>query len=233
VQAELAAQNSVEAAVIPTQEVPAKVSPKEERRPEQIAQANERLVSLKAEINAAEKEIAFRTQEQERISADIKDNSERINRLPLREQQMAQVTRDYEISKTNYRNLLDKKLAAEMASDLEHGQKPERLTLLDPARVPEKPDRPNRPLLYGMGAVLSVALGLAAGLLLEIRAGKLLGQWELAGTIPVVARVPKIVVSRRAHQFPLVRPWAVLGSLLLVVVGLAAAAGWYTLAVRR
>jgi succinoglycan biosynthesis transport protein ExoP len=163
----------------------------------------------------------------------MKENSEKINRMPLREQQMAQVTRDYEISKTNYRSLLDKKLAAEMAADLEHGQKPERLTLLDPARVPEKPERPNRPMLYGMGALLSVALGLAAGLLLEIRAGELLGHWELAAAIPVVARVPKISISRRPLPFPVAKPWAMLGSLILVVVGLAAAAGWYTLAVRR
>ncbi|HEY7390840.1 MAG TPA: hypothetical protein VH640_20155, partial [Bryobacteraceae bacterium] len=71
------------------------------------------------------------------------------------------------------------------------------LTLLDPARVPEKPERPNRPLLYAFGGLLSVATGAAAGLGLEIKAGRLLGQWELAATIPVVAQVPKIVPSRR------------------------------------
>ncbi|HLI83422.1 MAG TPA: Wzz/FepE/Etk N-terminal domain-containing protein [Bryobacteraceae bacterium] len=249
VQAELAAQKAVEAA----EEVPAPPAavpgaalsglalsrlPQEPARQEaQAAQANERLASLRAQIGAAKNEIAFRAQEQERIAAEMKENSERINRLPLREQQMAQVTRDYEISKTNYRNLLDKKLAAEMAADLEHRDKPERLTLLDPARVPEKPERPNRPLLYAMGGLLSVALGLACGLGLEARDGRLLGEWELAGGIPVIASVPKIVVERRAPAFPGVRPWATRVSFILaailVAAGLAAAAGWYTLAVRR
>jgi polysaccharide biosynthesis transport protein len=239
VEAELAAQNAVEAKATSASPVPAShlpannAAPEAGRRAEEVAQTNERLASLKAQIAATGNEIAFRTGEQERISAEMKANSERINRLPLREQQMAQVTRDYEISKTNYRNLLDKKLAAEMAADLEHGQKPERLTLLDPARVPEKPERPNRPMLYVFGGLLSIAMGAAAGLGLEIRAGRLLGQWELAATIPVLARVPKIVISRRALPFPLMRPWAVLGSLILVAAGLAAAAGWYTLAVRR
>jgi polysaccharide biosynthesis transport protein len=238
VEADLAAQKALEAAqaaeVVPPAATAAhQPSPELARRAEEDAQANERLASLKAQIAAAKNEIAFRTGEQDRISAEMKENSERINRLPLREQQMAQVTRDYEISKTNYKNLLDKKLAAEMAADLEHGEKPERLTLLDPARVPERPERPNRPLLYAMGGLLSVAIGVAAGLGLEIRAGRLLGQWELASAIPVVAQVPRIVVSRRKLPFPVVRPWAVLGSLLLVLAGLAAAAGWYTLAVRR
>jgi polysaccharide biosynthesis transport protein len=234
VEAELAAQKAVEAQAAPVAPATAKTAaPEAGRRAEDVVQTNERLASLKAQIAAAGNEIAFRTQEQERISAEMKANSERINRLPLREQQMAQVTRDYEISKTNYRNLLDKKLAAEMAADLEHGQKPERLTLLDPARVPEKPERPNRPLLYALGGLLSVAVGVASGLGLEIRAGRLLGQWELAAAIPVVARIPKIVVSKRALPFPLIRSWAIFGSLILVAAGLAAAAGWYTLAVRR
>lgn len=202
VEAELAAQAAAEAHSAPAAPVPANnAAPQAARRAavhkEEVAQTNERLASLKAQIAAAGNEIAFRTQEQERIDGDMQANSEKINRLPLREQQMAQVTRDYEISKTNYRNLLDKKLAAEMAADLEHGRKPERLTLLDPARVPEKPERPNRPFLYTLGDLLSAAIGLAAGLGLEIRAGKLLGQWELASTIPVVARVPKIVISRK------------------------------------
>jgi succinoglycan biosynthesis transport protein ExoP len=202
VEAELAAQKMAEAQIAPVAPATGNTAaPEAARRAsatnEEAAQTNERLASLKAQIAAADNEIAFRTQEQERISADMKVNSERIDRLPLREQQMAQVTRDYEISKTNYRNLLDKKLAAEMAADLEHGQKPERLTLLDPARVPEKPERPNRPLLYAFGGLVSVALGVAAGLGLEIRAGRLLGQWELAATIPIVARVPKIAVPRR------------------------------------
>jgi polysaccharide biosynthesis transport protein len=238
VEAELAAQKAVEAqAALAPSSAANNAAPDAARRAavnkEEVAQTNERLASLKAQIAAADNEIAFRTAEQERISADMQANSERINRLPLREQQMAQVTRDYEISKTNYRNLLDKKLAAEMAADLEHGQKPERLTLLDPARVPEKPERPNRPLLFALGGLLSVAIGVAAGLGLEIRAGRLLGQWELSAAIPVVGRIPKIVISRSALPSPSMRPWAVFGSLVLVAAGLAAAAGWYTLAMRR
>jgi polysaccharide biosynthesis transport protein len=238
IEAELAEQKAVEAQAVPVVPSAANNTASEAARraavnKEEVAQTNERLASLKAQIAAAGNEIAFRAAEQQRISAEMKANSERINRLPLREQQMAQVTRDYEISKTNYRNLLDKKLAAEMAADLEHGQKPERLTLLDPARVPEKPERPNRPLLYALGSLFSVAVGVAAGLGLEIRAGRLLGQWELAAAIPVVARIPKIVVSRRAVPIPPMRPWALFGSLILVAAGLAAAAGWYTLAMRR
>jgi uncharacterized protein involved in exopolysaccharide biosynthesis len=157
---------------------------------------NEQLASLRMQIAVAEREIAFRAQEQARIEGEMKETNKRIARLPLREQEMAQVTRDYEISRTNYRNLLDKKMAAEMATDLEHGQKPERFTLLDPAPVPERPQRPRRAMFYSLGSLLSMTLGLAAGIGLEIRQGKFLGQWELRPQIPILARVPKIVATR-------------------------------------
>jgi polysaccharide biosynthesis transport protein len=160
------------------------------------ASSRERLASLKMQIGVAQKEMEFQTQEQARITSEMKENSERINRLPLREHEMAQVTRDYEISKTNYQNLLDKKLAAEMATDLEHGQSPERFILLNPAPVPEKPERPKKPLLYALGGLMSLLAGLVAGVGLEMQQGKLLGQWELGSHIPVLARLPNIVPSR-------------------------------------
>jgi polysaccharide biosynthesis transport protein len=165
---------------------------------DQKARASEHLSSLQGQIAIAQREIEFRTQEQARITAEMKQYSDRISRLPLHEQEMAQITRDYDTSKANYRNLLDKKLAAEMATDLEHGQKSERFTLLDPARVPDKPQRPKRPLYYAMGGLLSVLAGFGAGLGMEIQQGKLLGRWELGPGIPVLARLPRIVVARAA-----------------------------------
>jgi polysaccharide biosynthesis transport protein len=164
--------------------------------PDLSAQSNERLRSLQTQIAIAQKEIEFHTQEQTRIASEMKQCSEKISRLPMREQQMAQITRDYEISKANYRNLLDKKLAAEMATDLEHGQKSERFSLLDPARDPEKPQRPNRSLCYALGSFLSLVFGLVSGIGLEFTKGRLLGEWELGPQTQVLARIPKITVSK-------------------------------------
>jgi polysaccharide biosynthesis transport protein len=199
-EAELAAAKAAEAAQPVA--APAHASPNAEppAREPSGADSSERLASLKMQIGVAEREIDFRTEEQARISSEMKDNSERINRLPLREQEMARVTRDYEISKANYRNLLDKKLAAGMATDLERGQNTERFILLNPAEVPEKPRRPKKPLLYALGGFLSVLAGLVAGVGLEMKHGKLLGQWELGPQIPVLACLPEIVPRRAVAE---------------------------------
>ena len=113
----------------------------------------------------------------------------------MREQEIAQVVRDYEISKANYRSLLDKRLAADMSTDMERRQKSERFTLLDPAQVPERPTKPNRPLLNGFGCGFGLVLALAVGFGLELKKNVLLGEWELPAGTAVLARLPHIDIS--------------------------------------
>ena len=87
----------------------------------------------------------------------------RIEETPRREQELALLTRDYDLLKTNYQSLLDKGLQAQMAENLERKQQGEQFRVLDPARIPEKPVRPdrNKILLMGLLIGLSVGVGLA------------------------------------------------------------------------
>ena len=149
---------------------------------------------------------------------------------------MAGVTRDYEITKANYKALLDKKISATMATDMERRQKSERFTLLDPARVPELPYKPNRPLFYGLGSALGLVIGLAFAVGGELRKDLLLGEWELPRDLVVLGRVPDIRLAIPAaasgvgqpSQRPLRWRFALVSSAVFsVLVVLAAAAGYY------
>ncbi len=158
----------------------------------EIRQAQERISSLRSQLALVEQELETRKTEQRRILNDIDTYQGRIGRLPIREQEMAQVTRDYEISKANYRSLLERKIAAQMATEMELRQKSERFTLADPARVPAKPIKPNRPMLAMMGSAMGLALGLVLGVGKELRQGVLLGEWELPPGVTVLGRLPHI-----------------------------------------
>ncbi len=85
-----------------------------------------RLDTLKSQIALADREIQQRTKEREGVIKAVAALQSRIEQLPVREQEMAELTRDYEESKSNYKSLLDKKLAATMATDMEHRQEGER-----------------------------------------------------------------------------------------------------------
>jgi polysaccharide chain length determinant protein (PEP-CTERM system associated) len=157
----------------------------------------ERVSSTRAQLQVIEQEIKARNVEREQIHQQLADYQTRVEKLPIREQQMAALTRDYETSKGNYKSLLDKKLSAEMASEMEHSQQSERFTIADPARVPTAPIKPKRPLLFGMGSLGGLVLGLALGLALELKKNVFLGEWELPPHLQVLGRVS---LSERVGQ---------------------------------
>jgi len=86
-------------------------------------------------------------------------------------------------------------LAAGVATDMEHLQKSERFTIIDPARIPQKPVKPNRPVLGMVGSLVGLLIGLSLGFLLEYRKQTFLGEWELPAGIVVLGRVPLIQMT--------------------------------------
>ncbi len=170
-------------------------SPGSLRFNEMLIRERERMDNLRAQIAASVKQLEALEEERQAIARQLQAVLSRLERLPVREQELASLTRDYEITKANYQSLLDKKFAAEMATEMERRQKAERFTLLEAARVPEKPVRPNRPLLLSLGILLSLVLGVGLALAIELPAGTILGEWELPAQVNVLGRVPVLAAG--------------------------------------
>ena len=186
-------------------------------------QLNQRINALTAQATLADREIQDRTAERGRFVTEMSAYQAQLKRLPLREQEMAGLTRDYEISKANYRALLDKKLSADMAAEMERRQKAERFTVLDPAVVPERPAKPNRPVLLAIASLVGLGLGLTVAIGKEWNRNVLLGEWELPSIVPILGRIPEIkiestMVTRSKHKITTVKAPTVIGSSLLVLV---------------
>ena len=204
---------------------PGSTSPGRVRFSELIIRERERIEHLKAQIAVAARQLETLENERKTTAAQLQSVLSRLEKLPIREQELASLTRDYEITRANYQSLLDKRLAAEMATEMERRQKAERFTLLDAARVPEKPVRPNRPLLLTLGILLSLGLGVGIALAIELPAGTVLGEWELPPQVPILARVPSLAAGLerlpRAHRRPLRRWLFAAAGLLLGLLALA------------
>lgn len=108
---------------------------------------------------------------------------------------MAALKRNYDESANNYNSLLQKELAAEMATDMERSKNSERFTVIDPARVPQKAIKPKRAVLTVAGSLAGLALGLLIGFGLEFRKQSFLGEWELPPGTVVLGRVPQIKMA--------------------------------------
>jgi polysaccharide biosynthesis transport protein len=190
-----------------------------------------RIKNLKGQIALAEREIQQRNSERQQILKTIAQYQAKLEQLPVREQEMAAVSRDYEMSKANYKSLLDKKLAAGMATDMERRQQGERFKILDPPRVPQKPVGPKRRLLTGIGCALSLALALVFPIAAETRKNALLGEWELPEGLNVLGRVPFIQpdpqVLAAAGGKPGSQKWKWLVSTVVLSILATCAAGVY------
>jgi polysaccharide chain length determinant protein (PEP-CTERM system associated) len=195
---------------------------------------NARITQVRAQLINADKEIARRTADQEKLKIQIVTLQQRVDAQPAREAELIALTRDYETLKGTYTNLLAKKEESGIAANLEREQVSQQFKTLDPARLPERPYGPPRTLINLVGVGAGLALGLGLTVLLELRDQSFRSAAEIVPvlSLPVLASVPSIVTAserRRARRMA----FAVI-TLLVTSIGtagvLAYKYGWVDLA---
>jgi len=163
---------------------------------ENLRHHRERVNNLNAQLSINVDTLQSLEESKQRILSEIANVQSRVRNLPLREQELAKEIRDYDISKANYQSLLNKRMDADVAAEMETRQKAERFTVLDIARVPEKPIKPQRELLIAAGCFAGLLLGLSLAFLVEYRDNVVLGEWEMAPGTVVLGRVSPIAVKQ-------------------------------------
>ncbi len=159
------------------------------------------LTNLRRQLTEIKLRLASLKQEEVNLYKRITKYQQRVEAAPMREQQLTQLTRDYENTKTSYEDLLNKKMEAQMSENLEKRQKGEKFQILDPANFPEKPYLPNRPKAIAMGFAGGIGVGVGLALLLEalFPAFYSLKQLQQHVTdIPITFGIPHI--SSRVHK---------------------------------
>lgn len=122
------------------------------------------LQSLLAQRDEAKLEILNLKTKEARIIREMKEIEGRVQRTPSREQELMILVRDYDNMQSNYQTLLDKRLNAHVAENLEKRQQGEQIRVLDPANLPQKPDKPNPLLIMLLGMIGGGGLGVGLAL---------------------------------------------------------------------
>ncbi len=128
---------------------------------------NPAYVQIQAQIEATRNELAALATEMGKLKAQATDYQRNISMSPQVEKEYRELTRDYDNARMKYAEVRSKQQEAKTAQDLEADRKGERFTLIDPPLPPEEPVSPNRPLILGVGFVLSLALTFGIFRLLE------------------------------------------------------------------
>ena len=119
----------------------------------------------------------------------------RIEAVPARETELAELTRDHETLQKMYTDLLAKNEESKIAANLERRQIGEQFKILDPARLAEKPFSPNRLRINLLARCGGLVVGLGFAAFLEYRDASFRSQEEVAAVLalPVLAQIPLIV----------------------------------------
>lgn len=130
---------------------------------------------------------------QSRIAADIQRYQTRVDRAPAHRQKMSALERDYENLQKSYQLLLEKKVNASLAGDVERRKKGSQFKVVDPANLPGLPEKPNVPfiMLAGLGIGCALGFGGAIGLELLRRGFFSAEEVEIALGLPVLVTIPQ------------------------------------------
>lgn len=161
------------------------------------------LLETQSRLKAIDLEIQNNKREAASLKKQIGVLEQHVGMTPVREQQLAEVTRNYQNSRTNYQNLLEKKRQSELATDLEKRQEGERLRVLDPASLPKTPDVPTPIEVILAGWAMGICLGLALAILREMTNRRIRSEDELTklAKIPNLACFPNVLSARERRSY--------------------------------
>ncbi len=153
------------------------------------------LVQIQSQLRSNQAEITNREHSIATLKAKVDEYQGRLNQEPIREQQLADLTRGYDQSKANYDDLLKKKNESKMATSMELLQQGERFRIVDPPSFPQKPEFPNRVKFCGIGIGIGLVLGAVVAGAFEMMDDRLHSGKEIRKLLPaeVIGEIPVIV----------------------------------------
>jgi uncharacterized protein involved in exopolysaccharide biosynthesis len=107
---------------------------------------------IKIEINDLEDDIR-------EINNEIWKYKQRIERTPKREEELKTLNRDYQNIHKSYSDLLNRKLEAEIAVNMEKKQKGEQFSIMESAKLPLEPVWPNMKIIFMLSFIFGLHIG--------------------------------------------------------------------------
>ncbi len=152
---------------------------------------------LRAKLRQDDISIEDLTKRQGQIQDAIHQLQSRVQASPMVEQQLKELTRNYQTAQDFYNDLLKKWQNAGVAGDLESQQQSEQFRVYDPPSLPDRPSFPKKVYFAGGGLGGGLALGFAILYLIAIgdKAMHTERDIELVLKLPVLALVPLLEMS--------------------------------------
>ncbi len=178
------------------------------------------LAQLQSQLQSNQVEITNRERSITELKGKTGGYQARLDREPVREQELADLTRGYDQSKANYDELLKKKNDSAMATSMELLQQGERFRIVDLPSLPVKPDFPNRLKFSFIGLAVGLLLGGVVVSGFEVADDRLYGEKQFKDLLPVpiICEIPVIDSSSHRSARAFWRGWVAAGLVVTTIV---------------
>lgn len=204
-------------------------------RKAEIAEKTERLSklidprvnTLKTNIELLKSELARQEDLLKQTNEQIAQLSQSLGRVPGTEVALQGLENEYRAKKSYYDELIGKQHQLELTSSVAEKQQGEKLQVIDPANLPEKPIAPKRPLLIAIGLVLGLGVGFICAAAFEVPRLLTIQTVEDARhytALPVLASVPELLTAREESRRRLRRYALAFASIAITVISIPALA---------
>jgi succinoglycan biosynthesis transport protein ExoP len=186
---------------------------------------NPAYVQLKSQLEAANAEVrSLRTKKQD-LSKKLDEYEQRLIETTQVEAEYRILARGLESEIKKHQEITGKKMAAQIAQELEKDSKGERFEIVEPPIFPEEPVSPNRPAILFLSLVLALGSGVGFAAVAESLDDSVRGSKSVAmalGAAPLAA-IPYLEnereVSRRKRHL-VTRAVAAVGAVVLLIAAL-------------
>ncbi len=173
------------------------------------------------QLNELDAQTASINEENKRLKETIEKLQADIEQMPVKEQELVKIQRDYANVKANYEKLLGAREDAGIQSSLVRSEKASQFRIVEPAELPVQPAGPMRLVIVLGALVLSLLCWIAipSAQFVINTAYKLAGDLErdlgvtVLGVIPAIATPHAVLLTRKAQRR------AAFGSIITFAVG--------------
>jgi len=174
--------------------------------------------NIKTELSKVDRDIESLKTRLKLTELYIEEEQEKIKAIPRREEELAGLQRDYMINSGIYAELTQKLEAAYITQRLELQEKGTKFRVVEPARIPLKPFKPNRQFMTFAGACIGMLIGVGLIFLAEMTDHSFteINQLRNFLNIPVLASISEILTVEEAEEIRAKKRIGIMSLLLFV-----------------
>lgn len=153
--------------------------------------------TLRRSLEEVQLTISRLKMEIEKTRSQMAWYQKKVEETPKRQQELIELNRDYENLSENYKSLRNRQIEASIAVSMEKKQQGEQFRIINPAKIPSHPVKPDFKKIILLTLVLGLGLGCDVAYLLEMMDTSYKSPEEAGDDlkIPVLASIPLLVTE--------------------------------------